>query len=86
MENQLDATTKVLVSSGGVFEVEYENQLIYSKKKLGRFPEQGEVVKIVYGLDQGLPLADAQKQASLGIAPLPSFTEWLTSFITRKKA
>lgn len=82
----MDATTKVLVSSGGVFEVEYDDQLIYSKKKLGRFPEQGEVVKIVYGLDQGLPLAEAQSQAATGVAPLPSFAEWLTSFIRRKKA
>ena len=28
---------------GGVFEVTVGNRLIFSKKKLGRFPEPGEV-------------------------------------------
>jgi selT/selW/selH-like putative selenoprotein len=30
-------------SSGGVFEVTADNQLIFSKKKTGRFPMPGEV-------------------------------------------
>ena len=82
----MDATTNVVVSSGGVFEVEYNNQLIYSKKKLGRFPEAGEVLKIVFGLDQGLQLQEAQIQAAKDAPPLPSFMDWLASFMTRKKA
>jgi selenoprotein W-related protein len=28
---------------GGVFEVTYGNDLVFSKKKLGRFPQPGEV-------------------------------------------
>jgi selenoprotein W-related protein len=28
---------------GGVFEITVENDLIFSKKKLGRFPEPGEI-------------------------------------------
>jgi len=33
--------------SGGEFEVEYGGNLIFSKKKLGRFPEEGEVVNLI---------------------------------------
>lgn len=30
-------------SSGGVFEVSMDGKLIFSKKKLGRFPEEQEI-------------------------------------------
>ena len=32
-------------SHGGVFEVSVGNDLVFSKKKLGRFPQPGEVEK-----------------------------------------
>ena len=34
---------KLIPSEGGVFEVVVDNKLIYSKKELKRFPEEGEV-------------------------------------------
>jgi selenoprotein W-related protein len=34
-------------SSGGVFEVFFNDELIYSKKRLGRFPESGEVEQLL---------------------------------------
>ncbi len=34
-------------SSGGVFEVVVEGDLLFSKKSLGRFPEDGEVEALV---------------------------------------
>ena len=37
-----------LVSSGGgVFEIMLGGQLIFSKKSLGRFPEEGEIVGLI---------------------------------------
>ncbi|MBD3321949.1 MAG: hypothetical protein GF350_12705 [Chitinivibrionales bacterium] len=39
--------SELIESSGGVFEVEKDNELIFSKKKLGRFPGDGEIEKIV---------------------------------------
>jgi selenoprotein W-related protein len=39
----------LIESSGGVFEVEMDGKLIFSKKKLGRFPDDGEIVKLVKG-------------------------------------
>ena len=34
-------------SSGGLFEVTYNGELIFSKKQLDRFPEQGEITGLI---------------------------------------
>ena len=34
-------------SSGGVFEITLNGSLIFSKKKLGRFPNDGEIVNFI---------------------------------------
>jgi len=39
----------LIAGSGGVFEVEVDGELIFSKRELGRFPEPGEVVSLVRG-------------------------------------
>ena len=36
---------ELIPSSGGVFEVRSGSQLVYSKRQLGRFPEEGEVLR-----------------------------------------
>ena len=33
--------------SGGLFEVTYNGALIFSKKKLDRFPEKGEIPRLI---------------------------------------
>lgn len=38
-----DATVELIESSGGVFEIERDGELIYSKKRTGRHPDWGEV-------------------------------------------
>lgn len=38
---------KMIPSSGGVFEVILGNKLLFSKKKLGRFPELDEIMKLL---------------------------------------
>lgn len=35
----------MIASGGGVFEVTADDRLVFSKKELDRFPEDGEVVK-----------------------------------------
>jgi selenoprotein W-related protein len=37
----------IIPSSDGVFEVKLNDELIFSKKSLGRFPEEGEVEKLL---------------------------------------
>jgi len=38
---------KLISSGGGVFEVTLDNKLIFSKKALERFPDEGEVEKLI---------------------------------------
>jgi selenoprotein W-related protein len=38
---------ELISSGGGVFEVTLDNNLIFSKKALERFPEEGEVEKLI---------------------------------------
>ena len=37
----------MIPSSGGVFEVTVDGKTIFSKKELGRFPEDGEVLGLI---------------------------------------
>ena len=38
---------RLIPSGGGVFEVRNGGSLIYSKRQLGRFPSEGEVVDLL---------------------------------------
>ena len=42
-----DAEIKLVSSGGGVFEVMVNGNLIFSKKSLDRFPEEGEIVNMI---------------------------------------
>ena len=41
------AEVELIASSGGVFEIVVDKQLIFSKKSLQRFPEDGEIVLLL---------------------------------------
>jgi len=43
----LGIESELIASSGGVFEIEYGGNLVFSKKDLGRFPDQGEVLGLI---------------------------------------
>jgi len=47
MKKTFGAEVELIASSGGVFEVTAENKLLFSKKGLGRFPEDGEIEHLV---------------------------------------
>jgi selenoprotein W-related protein len=50
LKSKFDHVKIDLISSGGgVFEVRLDNKLIFSKKALERFPEEGEVEKLILG-------------------------------------
>ncbi len=38
---------ELIASSGGVFEVKLDGDLIFSKRKQGRFPDDGEIITAV---------------------------------------
>ena len=39
--------TKLISSGGGVYEIILDGELIFSKKTLGRFPDDGELVALI---------------------------------------
>lgn len=47
LKERYDASVELIGSSGGVFEVVVDEKQVFSKKKLGRFPEIGEIVHLI---------------------------------------
>lgn len=84
IEKQFGEPTELVQSSGGIFEVEDNNVLIFSKKALNRFPEDDEISKIIKMTDEGLALEEAQKKASEFAQQPISFADWLPGFMRRK--
>lgn len=46
---EFGAEVELVKSSGGVFEVTADESLVFSKKARGRFPEPGELGRLVQG-------------------------------------
>ncbi len=46
-ERYPEATVRLIESSGGMFEVQVDGDLVFSKKALGRHAEAGEVVRLI---------------------------------------
>jgi selenoprotein W-related protein len=46
-EQYPEATVRLIESSGGVFEVQVDGKLVFSKKAIGRHAEPGEVVRLI---------------------------------------
>jgi selenoprotein W-related protein len=42
-----DAEVRLMPSSGGVFEVSVDGNLVFSKKALRRHPQPGEVIQLI---------------------------------------
>lgn len=82
----MEESAELIKSSGGVFEVEDKGILIYSKRALGRFPSDNEVVEIVRGIESGLSLTDAQNKAAEGLAKPISFFDWLGGLLQRSQS
>ncbi|HID70592.1 MAG TPA: SelT/SelW/SelH family protein [Desulfobacterales bacterium] len=49
LKNEFDADVELIASSGGVYEVVVDGKNIFSKKALSRFPDDGEIVKLING-------------------------------------
>ena len=47
IERQFGIKAELIKGTGGVFEVSLNNSLIFSKKDLGRFPNENEVENIL---------------------------------------
>lgn len=49
LAKEFGADVELIASSGGVFEVTVDGNLLFSKKSLNRFPEDGEVAGLIRG-------------------------------------
>jgi selenoprotein W-related protein len=85
LEEKLDESSELIKSSGGVFEVEDNGTLIFSKKAIGRFPADYEVLDIIRGVESGMPLPEAQQKAAEDVPKPVSFFDWLGSFMERNR-
>ena len=47
LEEELGAEIGLISGSGGVFEVYADGNMIFSKKKLNRFPNEGEIISLL---------------------------------------
>jgi selenoprotein W-related protein len=47
LKREFNTEIELIPSSGGVFEVVADAELLFSKKKLQRFPEDGEVGMLI---------------------------------------
>ena len=47
MKKVLDVESELIAGSGGVFEITVDGLKVFSKKALGRFPEDGEVIGLI---------------------------------------
>ena len=47
--NYPDSNIKLIAGGGGIFDVQYNGKLIYSKQKIEgrRFPNEGEITKLI---------------------------------------
>jgi selT/selW/selH-like putative selenoprotein len=47
LERELGLKSELIESGGGVFTVEHGGKIVFSKKDKGRFPDPGEVLKLI---------------------------------------
>jgi selT/selW/selH-like putative selenoprotein len=85
LETLLAEPSQLIQSSGGVFEVEHDGKLLFSKKALHRFPQDGEVAQIVKSISEGMPLEQAQQQAAENAPLTPSFYDWVKMIWNKRR-
>jgi selenoprotein W-related protein len=47
LKNTFGAEVELLPSTGGVFEITVDGKIVFSKKELKRFPEEGEIAGLL---------------------------------------
>ena len=47
LSKEFGVVAKLIESGGGVYEIVVNNNLIFSKKQLNRFPNTGEIVELI---------------------------------------
>ena len=51
IERQIGIKAELVKGMGGVFEVSVNDNLLFSKKELGRFPDENEIEDLIEGIE-----------------------------------
>ena len=51
LERQFGIKAELVKGMGGVFEVSANDNLLFSKKELGRFPDENEIEDLIEGIE-----------------------------------
>ena len=51
IERQFGVKAELIKGMGGVFEVSVNDNLLFSKKELGRFPDENEIEDLIEGIE-----------------------------------
>ena len=51
IERQFGIKPELIKGMGGVFEVSVNDNLLFSKKELGRFPDENEIEDLIEGIE-----------------------------------
>jgi len=84
LEQQLKASVQITPGSGGIFDVEDNGVLIFSKHELGRFPQEGEIMSIIQSVDAGIPLNDAKEKATALSHQSPSIPQMVGNWLSNQ--
>ena len=49
LQEGLSEKAQLIEGGGGIFDVKVDGKLVYSKHQTGRFPDSGEVLKLIKG-------------------------------------
>ncbi|CAN5271111.1 hypothetical protein BH11CYA1_BH11CYA1_29130 [soil metagenome] len=79
LEKDNPDSCQLVPAEGGVFEIEDQGVLLFSKKSSDRFPEEGEVLAIVKNVKDGLPLEEAQANAAHEAGHSGGVLDWIYS-------
>lgn len=52
LQKHFEVTPQLVKGKGGIFDVHVDDKLIFSKHAVGRFPETGEITKLIRGKKQ----------------------------------
>jgi selenoprotein W-related protein len=47
ISNELGFESELVKGENGIFDVEVDNKIIFSKKQAGRFPDKKEIIKLL---------------------------------------
>ena len=49
IKKQTGVNPELIAGGGGIFDVEVDGEIVFSKQSVGRFPDEGEIIRLLRG-------------------------------------